>query len=298
MTNKAFSLLLLFTLVFGGALGAAFAAGVALGKSQGPDPSQETASFRPPGGSPGGSSEAGSRFGSVQGGGRPQAAGFQRQQPGPDGTGQEGRFSSRSQEHQADPGGDPSAAGHQVIVGTVDHFQDGLVTLNTFQGQVGVRLGEDTKIQTSTEGTAADLVEGVSVRIIGRRDQDGNIQARSVTLLLEDGLEEAAEISRAGDSFTRRGGAGRPTPVTGMIDSVEDGLVIISTPDGLVKVTLLADTTIQNTTVGTEADLVEGARVRVNGEIGEAGEIVAESLIVVPGEAGGFFGRSGGPGRQ
>ena len=287
MTNKAFSLLLLFTLVFGGALGAAFAAGVALGKSQGPDPSQETASFRPPGGSPGGSSEAGSRFGS-----------FQRQQPGPDGTGQEGRFSSRSQEHQADPGGDPSAAGHQVIVGTVDHFQDGLVTLNTFQGQVGVRLGEDTKIQTSTEGTAADLVEGVSVRIVGRRDQDGNIQARSVTLLLEDGLEEAAEISRARDSFTRRGGAGRPTPVTGMIDSVEDGLVIINTPDGLVKVTLLADTTIQNTTVGTEADLVEGARVRVNGEIGEAGEIVAESLIVVPGEAGGFFGRSGGPGRQ
>lgn len=293
MTNKAFSLLLLFTLVFGGALGAAFAAGVALGKSQGPDPSQETASFSPPRSSQNGES----RLGGFPRGG-PQAGGFQGRQPGAETGGRERGFPSRSRERSTAPEGIADTEGRQDIVGTIDHFQDNLVTLNTFEGPVQVRLEEATTIQTTAEGTVADLVEGSSVRIIGRRDQDGNIQARAVTLLLENSVEGSAGSGRRAGSFARRGDFDRPTSLTGTIDSVEDGLVIVSGPDGQVKVTLQADTTIQKTTEGTKADLVEGVRVRVVGRTGETGNIVAESLIVAPGDADGFFGRRGHRGRQ
>ena len=271
MTNKAFSLLLLFTLVFGGSLGAAFAAGVALGKSQGPDPSQESASLSPPRSSQNGESRLGGR---------------------------ERGFPSRSRERSTAPEGIADTEGRQDIVGTIDQFQDNLVTLNTFDGPVQVRLEEATTIQTTAEGTVADLVEGSSVRIIGRRDQDGNIQARAVTLLLENSVEGSAVSGRRAESFARRGDFDRPTPVTGTIDSVEDGVVIVSGPDGQVKVALQADTTIQKTTEGTKADLVEGVRVRVIGRTGETGNIVAESLMVIPGGADGFFGRRGDRGRQ
>lgn len=299
MTNKAFSLLLLFTLVFGGALGAAFAAGVALGKSQGPDPSQDTASFSPPRSFGDGESSSGGFQG-----GRSRSGGFQGRQPGADAGGREGGFPSGSRERSAGPEGIAGAEGRQSIIGTIGHFEDSLVTLNTLQGQVQVSLAESTTIQTTSQGTVADLVEGASVGIIGRRDQEGNIQARAVTLLLESPVEVTdltggtGENGHPEESFARRGNFGWPTPVSGTIESVEDGLVIVSGPNGQVKVTLLADTTIQKTTLGTKADLVEGVRVRVSGRTGETGDLVAESLMVIPGDAEGFFGRRGDRGRQ
>jgi len=302
MTNKAFSILLLFTLVFGGALGAAFAAGVALGKSRGPDPSQESSSFRPPRSSQGGES----RPGGSRAGGFPGSSRGGESLPGADARGREGGFSRRSGEASAAPDGGPGsgggvpqdAAGRQGIIGTVDRVQDNLVTLNTFQGPVQVRLEKETAIQNTAQATVADLVEGARIRIIGRRDQEGNLQARAVTLLLPDSAEGTGEESRRDESSIPGGDFVRRTPVTGTIVSVEDGLVIVSGPEGQLKVTLRAGARIQKTTAGTQADLVEGARVRVIGEIGEAGDIVARSLTVVPADGDGFFGRRGDRGRQ
>lgn len=294
MTNKAFSILLLFTLVFGGALGTAFAAGVALGKSQGPDPSQESASLRPP-------------LSSQDGGLRPGGRDGSESRAGAERGGREGGFARRSESDSAAPegGSSPGPAGNaapdtgrQGIFGTLDHVQDDLVTLNTFQGTVQVRLQEETTIQNTTEGTVADLVEGANIRIIGRPDEEGNVQARAVTLLLGNSEEGAAEGGRRADSFSRREGFERIPPVTGTILSVENGAVIVDGPEGEMTVNLQAETTIQKTAEGTEADLVEGVRVRVIGEVGEGGQMVARSLIVSPGGSDGFFGRRGDRGRQ
>ncbi|PKB63531.1 MAG: hypothetical protein BZY80_07145 [SAR202 cluster bacterium Io17-Chloro-G2] len=294
MTNKAFSVLLLFTLVFGGALGAAFAAGVALGKSQGPDPSQESASLRPPRSAQNGESRPG---------------GFQsgESRPGAEAGGREGGFARRSGDPLAAPEGGSGPGrpgdgvldgGRQGIIGTVDHVQDDMVTLNTFQGTVQVRLQEETTIQSTAEGTVADLVEGANIRIIGRRDEAGNVQARAVTLLLEGAEEGTAIGGRQGDSLSGRGGFERTPPLTGTIVSVENGVVIVDAPQGQMTVTLQAETTIQKTTEGTQSDLVEGVQVRVIGRTGEAGNIVARSLMVVSDDVDGFFGRRGDRGRQ
>ncbi len=286
MTNKAFSILLLFTLVFGGALGAAFAAGVVLGKSQGPDPSQESAGLQTPRSSQGGNFQPG---------------GFQGRQPGGEFGGREGGIPSRAGAPPAsvEGGSGPDAAGQaggesegvEDIFGRVDIIEDNVVTLTTFQGTVQVTLQDDTTIQNTVEGTIADLVEGANIRIIGRPDQEGNLQARSITLLADD-LEEAA-AGRGG-----RGDFGRIAPVMGAIISVEEGLLTVDSPEGPVRVAFQAETTIQKTTDGTQSDLVEGIQVRVTGVAGEAGTIVAQSLIVVPGDAGRPFGRRGNRGIQ
>lgn len=264
MTNKAFSILLLFTLVFGGALGAAFAAGVALGKNQGPDPSQEASSFGTPRSSQGG----------FPGGGFSRDSG-----------------EAQSAPNSGAPGGSSGESSDSLgIIGTVDNVQNDLVTLNTFSGPVKVTLAEETTIRNTGEGTVADLVEGANIRIIGRRDEEGNLSARAVTLLLEgSGEDPIAAVTDGG----RRGGFGGGPPVTGTIDSVDEGRLIISGPDGQVTVTLQADTIIQKTTVGTVADLVDGARVRVSAQTGEAGNMIAQSLTVAAGDADGFFGRRG-----
>lgn len=295
MTNKAFSILLLFTLVFGGALGAAFAAGVALGKSQGPDPSQESAGLQTPRSSQGGNFQPGGfQGGGPRAGSDGQAIGFQGRQPG----GREGGISGRAGESPAlvEGGSGPDAAsqaaaeseGVQEIFGRVDIIEDNVLTVTTFQGTVQVTLRDDTTIQKTVEGAIADLVEGANIRIVGRPDQEGNLQARSITLLAED-LDAVA----AG-----RGDFGRIAPVMGTIISVEEGLLTVDSPEGPVRVAFQAETTIQKTTDGALSDLVEGMQVRVTGVSGEAGAIVAQSLTVVPGDAGRPFGRRGNRGIQ
>lgn len=299
MTNKAFSILLLITLILGGGLGAAFAAGVALGKSQGPDPSQESSAFQTPRSSQG----SGFQSGGFQGGGGfrqsadGQAGDFQGRPPG----GGEGGFADHTGEPPAAAEGGPDHGGDgglvveeveiTVLIATVEQVQHNMVTLTSFQGPVQVILQEETIILKTVEGVLADLVEGANVRINGRPDEEGNLQARSITLLPDD-------FEDVGSGFGGPGGFARAAPLTGKIVSVEEGIMTVSGPDGPVEVVLQAETAIQKTVEGTEADLVEGIQVRVVGTPGEAGTILAQSLTVVPADASGFFGRRGGRGSQ
>jgi hypothetical protein len=188
----------------------------------------------------------------------------------------------------ADVHGIAEEVGVRRVMGTVDQVDDNLVTLVGLQGQVQVALHDDTSIQTTIKGTVADLVEGINIRIIGRPDPDGNLQARMVTILSGDFIETAS-----GNALRR--GFGRTGPVTGTIVKIEDDLVIVSTMEGPVKMLLRAETTIQKTTEGTERDLVKGIQVRVIGMSGDAGTIIAQSLTVIPVESGRPSGRRQGP---
>ena len=298
MTSKGFSILILFTLVFGGALGAAFTAGVVLGKSQGADLSQESSAVQAPRrgqGSDfrlGGSQGAGSRQGSNS-----QALGGRGQQPVGEFRSRRGGIANRSTVSSTPAKDGPStvASGDAIfeevevrgVNGTVDQVEDNLVTLATFQGLVRVALHDETNIHNTIKGTVADLVEGANIRVIGRSDRDGNLQARAVTLLSEDIREMAS-------GRESRGGFGRPGPVTGTIVSAEDGLVTVGTVEGPVKVFLRAETIIQKTAEGTERDLVKGIQVRVIGMPGDAGTIIAQSLTVIHVDAGRHFGRREG----
>ena len=288
MTGKGFSILILFTLVFGGALGAAFAAGIVLGKSEGADIPRESSALQAPRRGQG----VGSRQRSIS-----QTMGNRGQQPVGETGGRIPGIASRSNESWiADKDGPGTAAdvhgiaeevGVRRVIGIVDQVEDNLVTLVGLQGQVQVALHDDTSIQNTIEGTVSDLVEGTNIRIIGRSDPDGNLQARTVTLLSEDFIETAS------GSALRRG-FGRTGPVTGTIVRIEDGLVTVSTMEGPVKIFLRPETTIQKTTEVTERDLVKGIQVRVIGMAGDAGTIIAQSLTVIPVEAGRPSGRRQG----
>ena len=291
MTGKAFLILILFTLVFGGALGIAFAAGIVLGKSKGADIHRESSAFQAPRRGQGG----GSRQRSIS-----QTTGNRGQQPVGEFRGRRDGISNRSNESwTADRDGSSTATdvngiaeevGVRRLMGTVDQVEDNVVTLVGLQGEVQVSLNDDTRIQNTIKGTIGDLVEGANIRIIGRPDPDGNLQARTVTLLSEDFIETAS-----GRALPR--GFGRTGPVTGTIVRIEDGLVTVSTMEGPVKIFLRAETTIQKTTEGTERDLVKGIQVMVIGMPGDAGTIIAQSLTVIPVEAGRPSGRRQGPRR-
>ena len=98
-----------------------------------------------------------------------------------------------------------------------------------------------------------------------------------------------------------RGGFGGPGGgvLSGTVESVEDGKIIINTPQGPLEASIGPETVIQRTEVSilTADELSEGVQVQVVGQPGETGVIDAASIFVVPEGAGGFGGFGGrGPG--
>lgn len=271
MNSKAFSILLVATLVLGVALGGAFAGGFAMGKSRGPDQSQGSATLRPPSGfqAPGGQREGGGGFAGR--GGRPT-----------DGS-PAGGFAGGERPNGGDTtasAGDSLGSGTgQGLFGSVVSFQDGLITLDSRQGPVQAAISEDTAIQKTVTGTAEDLVVGAEVRILGRRVEDGPVQARSITLTGEgpDGLSGSFVPPSGG----RRGFSGG-TSFSGTIEGVESGLLSVATDDGTLPVALGEDTVIQKMEAGSGADLVEGARVSITGTQDEESVLQASLVVLTP----------------
>ena len=183
--TKAFSAFLVVALVFGGMLGGAFAGGVVLGKTQ----EQESAGGRGPG------RISADTNGRASGGLNRNRGGGPREGAGQQGAGDrfqgglgdvaEGRGSGRG--------------GQRGVFGTIESVEGNQITLQTPQGQVHVTVSPDTTIQRTVEGSMEDLKTGARVRVRGPRGEDGNVQARAITLV----PERADEIFGQGG---RRGG--------------------------------------------------------------------------------------------
>jgi hypothetical protein len=92
--------------------------------------------------------------------------------------------------------------------------------------------------------------------------------------------------SQVGQAFSDGGG------LTGTIERIEGDVITINTFDGLSQASVGSDTFIQTFTEGTVADLEVGLPVRVVGQQGENGTLVARSLDVTP--VGGSSGFGGG----
>ena len=115
--------------------------------------------------------------------------------------------------------------------------------------------------------------------------------------------EEAAQMRQMfqGGGFGGAGGrlgAGLAGGVlSGTIESVGDGKVVINTPQGSLEVSIVPETVIQRTEVSVlnAGELSEGLQVQVVGQPGETGTIDAASIFVVP-EGVEAFERLGGRG--
>ena len=70
---------------------------------------------------------------------------------------------------------------------------------------------------------------------------------------------------RGGDGFGGRGGFGGG--LTGTIESIENGVIVLTTPQGQLTAILSDETTIQMFVEGTPTDLEPGVQVLVTGQL-------------------------------
>ena len=288
MTTKAFSILLLTTLVLGVALGGAFAGGYALGRSGEAAQPPESQSLRPPtGGLAAGQAAGRARAGQAQSENGDVAG--PRSRAAPDQGGPADASAARPAGRQgadgsavADDGSVNSgqdAGGVQEIFGSISTLEGDLVTLESPRGQALAAISETTVIQKRVMGSVDDLSVGATVQVSGRPGEGTQIQARSLTLLpTGDGAGSAAIM--LGDAG--RGGPGAAVSLLGLIESLEEGAVTIAGAQGTKRVALGPATTVWKLETGSRADLVEGSAVRITGSAGAEGQVQADVVILVP----------------
>ena len=90
---------------------------------------------------------------------------------------------------QADAGG--------RTMGTVKSVEDGVLTVETFQGTVQVNIGADTKIQGLTEVSLSNVEVDSMAVVVGESTESGELDASSV-ILLPEGVLGAGGFRRPG----------------------------------------------------------------------------------------------------
>ncbi len=129
--------------------------------------------------------------------------------------------------------------------------------------------------RTPTASVDTDMEETVSITNTGEADDDGGDDS---TL---PGFGRALGLFGGGATF-------------GSIDSIGDGVVVITTPQGTVEVAIGSNTDIQVFSAGEITDLTEGMSITVMGEFdAESGKLDAAAIIGVPEGAGAFPGLGG-----
>ena len=296
MTTKAFSILLLTTLVLGVALGGAFAGGYALGRSGETAQPPESQSLRPPtAGQAAGQAAGRARAGQAQNENGdvaiPRSGAAPEQGETVDSSA--GRPAGRQGAGgSAGAAGSSASEGHdegrvQGLFGTISSLQGNLVTLESPRGQAQATISETTAIQKRVMASVEDLSAGATVQVTGRPGGDGQIQARSVTLAPSGDGGASRTLGDAG-----RGGPGGVVSLLGPVESIKDGVVTIADSQGTKSVALGPATTFWKLETGTQSDLVEGAAVRITGSAGPEGQVQADVVMLVP-EGPGRGGRRG-----
>ena len=188
MGTKAFLALIAGAILLGASLGGAFAAGVAVGRSQdngqsATETSTDNPAFTPP------SAPAFAPAG-AQGELTPeQLQQFQQQ------------IGQRFGEGGAFPLGGAGLAA-RALTGDIESIDGNVITVNTPQGPLQATLNEETGIQLFSEGALEDLEVGQQVVISGERNEEGVMEAASVTVTPEGDLFGGGLFGAGG---TRRG---------------------------------------------------------------------------------------------
>ncbi len=212
---KAFILLLVVVVIIGGSIGGAFVGGVAVGKGQEAGPT--VADIPVPGRSATVAVEATEPGGFQQL--SPEQVGNIRQQFQSGQLSQEDVARLRQQfgggqagagAAGAVAGGGPAGGGFRGgLTGSVKTIDGNEITISTAQGDLVATIGEDTTIRLIDEGAIADLLEGISVTVVGARDESGTLEAATITAAPE-GVELGigGGGGRGGGGFGGGGGGG------------------------------------------------------------------------------------------
>ena len=203
MNAKPFIFAVAAVVVLGIIIGGAFISGVALGRTQA-EPEAQAAFPQAP------SAQAGLAGGS---GGQVDQAQIQqlrqRAQSGEITPEEIQRIRAQIAQTGGGVGGEvltaaPADAGGRTM-GTVKSVEDGVLTVETFQGTVTVNVGADTTIQGLTEVPLSDVEVDSMAVVVGESTESGEFDASSVIVLPEGVLPGAGGFRRPGAGF---GGAG------------------------------------------------------------------------------------------
>ena len=91
-------------------------------------------------------------------------------------------------------------------IGTVKSIDDGVLTVETFQGTVQVNIDEDTTLQGLTKVSLSDVEVDSMAVLVGERTESGEFDASSVIVLPEGVLPGAGGFRRAGAGIGAGGG--------------------------------------------------------------------------------------------
>lgn len=142
-------------------------------------------------------------------------------QQSPSGGRQQTQSGDSIQENPAQPGRQlqnrqdqevPSAQGIGAVTGVtgeIEKIEGNTITVSTPQGPIRATAGADTTIQMFSEVALVELKPNSRVTVIGQREADGRVVARSISILPEnsEGLFSRGFADRFGQGA---GGQGRP----------------------------------------------------------------------------------------
>ena len=186
----------------------------------------------------------------------------------------------------ATPPTSPRNGGRRGASGTLTKINGDILTLTTSQGSVTVKIiSDNTTVQNVTADTLADLHEGQYLIATGSQDANGNVTATSIMIRPQG--QGAPPIPFGGATRTNptaspRSSGGR-RGAGGTLTKIDGNTLTLTTSQGTVTLLFIADnTTIQNFTTGTLADLHEGQSLNVMGPQDAAGNVTATSIIIQP----------------
>ena len=235
MNAKPFIFAVVAVVVLGAVIGGAFVGGIALGRTQA-EPEQQASFPRAPTAQgqaviPGGGGELSQaqmqqirqqiRQQAQAGGINLEEVDVQRivsqagQGGGGTGAGAGGAVAGTVVVAGAEAGGSAGAGGIITnladagarTMGTVKSVEDGVITVESFQGEVTVNVGADTKVQGLTEVSLSDVEVDLMAVVLGERNESGEFEASAV-ILLPEGILPGAGLRRAGGGFGGAGGGG------------------------------------------------------------------------------------------
>jgi len=184
----------------------------------------------------------------------------------------------------------PRTGGRRGTSGTLAKIDGNTLTLTTSQGSVTVKIiADNTTIQNITAGTPADLHEGQYLIAMGSTDAGGTVTAASIMIRPQfqgapptfyDGATHSDNVSPRGGP-PRSGGARRGA--SGTLSKIAGNTLTLTNSQGTATLLIIADnTTIQNFTAATTADLHEGQILNVTGPQDAGGSVTATSIIIQP----------------
>lgn len=202
-------------------------------------------------------------------------------------------------------GGGGFGGGFAPMVGAIESIDGNLVSVGTPEGVLTAMVGGDATVSISSETGVEGLELGQQVSVNGERDDTGSFVASAITVVTEGGAFGGGRTGGQRQGGFGGRGFGGTRALTGTVDSIEEGRVTIDTEQGPLPVAVNEDTTVRITSQGTIGDLELGMNVVIIGQPDEDGQVVANSVNVVPegvtqgfGGAGGFFGGLQRPGGQ